>query len=73
VGFFETLGNGLKAAAEHARKEQERQQQKYDIYSRRSDESLYKTIEGEYDDNFFAPSPTDKRIALKVLQDRYRR
>lgn len=57
-----------------ARKEQERQQRMYDNYSRYSDERLYKIAEGEDDDGFFGPhSATEKRFALKTLQDRYSR
>ena len=74
MGFWETVGNGLKTVGEIVRKEQERQQKTYDNYSRYSDERLYKIAEGEDDDGFLGPhSATEKRIALKALQDRYRR
>ncbi len=73
MGFWESVGNGMRAAGEWARQEQEKRQRKYDNYSRYSDEHLYNMIEGKYDDNFIRPSDSDKKIALNVLQDRYRR
>ena len=74
MGFWETVGNGLKTVGEIVRKEQKRQQRTYDNYSRYSDERLYKIAEGEDDDGLLGPhSATEKRIALKALQDRYRR
>ena len=69
MGFWETLGRGVKAAAEHAEKERIRKEEMYNRYSTYDDQRL-KDIYTNEDDGWFSPSPKEKAMAARVLRER---
>ena len=69
MGFWETVGKGIHAAAEAAQREKQRQDEIYGRYSNYDDKKLADIYRSK-DDGWFAPGSREKRIAAKILKER---